>query len=60
MTCSDVRKSSEAESRREVSRQSGVMQYFLVLVWFCNLFFSLLGRSKKEGSHVSTSTRSEA
>lgn len=48
MTCSDVRKSSEAESRREVSRQSGVMQYFLVLVWFCNLFFSLLGHSRRK------------
>lgn len=48
MTCSEMRKSSEAESRREVSGQSGVMQSFLVLVWFCNLFFSLLGYPRRK------------
>lgn len=35
-------------SRREVSRQSGVTQRFLVLGWFCNLFFSLLGHPRRK------------
>lgn len=37
-----------ANSGREVLRPGGVMQYFLVSVRFCNLFFSLLGHPKRK------------